>query len=192
MISANVRDENGDTYIPASQRPDGTWRKARRIKEGYVPQEEVPLYESKGKQFLNRQLKPAVALPPGTTAHHSIPGLFITEEKDKTNKRKQIKKMETVAKQISDIKISEPPKPTKTNSSNVISTKVPSENEGNIQEAADPAKKLRNLRKRLREIEALEEKVKNGELANPDPDQLKKINRKAALLVQIRELEKKL
>lgn len=67
---------------------------------------------------------------------------------------------------------------------------VVSTEKAQLQEATDPAKKLKNLRKRLREVEALEEKVKNGIITKPEPEQLAKINRKNDLLVQIRELEK--
>ena len=55
--------------------------------------------------------------------------------------------------------------------------------------SADPAKKLRNLRKKVRDIESLEKKLADGTLTNPEPEQLEKVARKPVMLDEIAELE---
>ena len=56
--------------------------------------------------------------------------------------------------------------------------------------ATDPAKKLRNLRKKLRDIEALEAKLNSGEVKNPEPEQLEKVARRPQVEEEIKALEK--
>lgn len=44
------RDDDKYDIIPASQRPDGTWRKEVKVKKGYVPPDEVQKFETKGSR----------------------------------------------------------------------------------------------------------------------------------------------
>lgn len=52
------------------------------------------------------------------------------------------------------------------------------------------SKRLKRLRRRYRELEVLEEKINAGEIANPQKDQLEKIQRRVDFMKEIEELEK--
>lgn len=45
-LSKNLKE--GERILAPTRRPDGTLRKPIRIRAGYVPQEEVAIYQSKG------------------------------------------------------------------------------------------------------------------------------------------------
>nr|CAG4649864.1 EOG090X0KVN [Scapholeberis mucronata]SVE94023.1 EOG090X0KVN [Scapholeberis mucronata] len=203
-----IRDDTtGDLFLPASRRPDGTWRKPRRVKEGYVPQEEVPVYESKGKQWAKSQPSYPIGMNPALIAAQSgskgkagekpaIPGLPPSSQTTKKKKKKSSKpetEVKEVTSKLAGFTIQEPSfgpvTKTKTpkQTPNETSVSVPKED---ALPSTDPAKRLKNLKKKLKDIEALEAKIKNGELKNPDKDQLEKIKRKKEVIKETQELEK--
>jgi partner of Y14 and mago protein len=47
-LSQPVETEDGDRVLPGTRRHDGSVRKERRIRPGYTPQEEQPVYQSRG------------------------------------------------------------------------------------------------------------------------------------------------
>lgn len=58
------------------------------------------------------------------------------------------------------------------------------------QQPVDAAKRLKNLRKRLAQIDALKMKMESGELSKPDPDQIRKVERREEVANEIASLEK--
>ena len=56
-------------------------------------------------------------------------------------------------------------------------------------DASDPRKKLRNLKKKLSDIESLQSRLDSGDLKNPEPEQIEKLNRRDQVEAEILELE---
>ena len=54
---------------------------------------------------------------------------------------------------------------------------------------ADLEKRLKNLKKKLRQVEALQAKIDSGELKDPSKEQLEKLQRRAALEEEIEDVE---
>ncbi|XP_046467219.1 partner of Y14 and mago [Neodiprion pinetum] len=209
MASTDTKNDQGGSFIPASQRPDGTWRKQRRVRDGYIPQEEVPLYESKGRQFSrNRPSYPVGMTAEFVAAHKArreaeaaksaqIPGLVKANDSKKKKKKSKSKAVDAVTEGLSKTTISPPvvengksakPKCQKkpvTDDTNVIPTpsnSLPTQN-------TDPAKRLKNLKKKLREIETIEQKIKSGELKILERELYDKVMRKTEVLKDIEQLE---
>ena len=166
-------------------------------------------YESKGRQLAKSARPPncPVGMNPALLTAQTnnqkkkdkkpaapvIPGLPPTQTATKKKKKKPSQsegEVKEVATKLAGFTIQEPTFNTPTAAAAAVKKSVQEAKAESAAGSTDPAKRLKNVKKKLRDIEALEEKLKSGELKNADKDQLEKIKRKAEVIKEIKDLEK--
>ncbi len=162
---------SGERHIPESTRPDGTTRKAIKIRPGYKPPEDVEVYKNRTAETFRNRGKGGIPGAEGLNDNDAEPA---SGASNKNAKRREARKKAKAA--------AEP--------QNEASAQEQTGPEANADEAdeADPEaereKKARNLRKKLKQAKELKLKKDGGETLLPE--QIAKVIKINEL---IRELE---
>ncbi|KAK4180169.1 hypothetical protein QBC36DRAFT_44263 [Triangularia setosa] len=164
-----VTDEaSGERHIPESVRADGSTRKAIKIRPGYRPPEDVEVYKNRAAEnFRTRGKGP----PPGSEGLKEEPKPATSATSNKNAKRREAARKKAQAAEAAGLSAKTP-------------EKAPEPVAEELDPEAEKEKKVRNLKKKLKQVKGLQEKKEGG--AALLPEQLAKLVKMNEL---IRELD---
>ena len=183
----------GEVIIAGTRRPDGTYRKERKVRAGYVPPEEMGAFQTRGSMFRAAQAEAGIpGAPPGAPAGAEAEAVPMSKAAKKNAARKK-KRQEAAASAAAAAASAADGSGASTDATKAV-TAADSESPGVAAAAAaasaDPAaaaaKKAKALRKKLRAVEDLKKKQVEGVELNED--QLAKLQTEAALVQQLQAL----
>ncbi|CDJ41196.1 hypothetical protein, conserved [Eimeria tenella] len=187
----------GHRLIPASRRPDGTLRRPIKVRPGYTPLEEMKSYKTRHQLSQEQHRATTGAAIPGLTAAAADSSSSNSSSSSSSRSRQRKKKQGNSPADSAATPAAFPVAPAAAASSSAAAAAAAaacceqltnlsiSNKEANA--SRDPAKRLRNLKKKLNEIEELQQRKANGEVLLPEQEE--KIERKQQLQQQAAELE---
>uniref|UniRef100_A0A1J3J4I4 Partner of Y14 and mago n=1 Tax=Noccaea caerulescens TaxID=107243 RepID=A0A1J3J4I4_NOCCA len=192
-LSKNLKE--GERIVEPTRRPDGTLRKPIRIRAGYVPQDEVVKYQSKGS-LIKKQMESLG--PPG---YEPEPAPKPKSKGAKRNERRKEKRLQATAEKGNS---SEDGSACNVDKEEAVSSVTPSNGSQSVNvlvsglEALDVSsnnavddteKRIRALKKKIRLTEAQQQKTAPRDLK---PEQLEKFSKLEDWRQELKALEDKL
>eukprot|EP01001_Neometanema_parovale_P011553 NODE_7803_length_742_cov_60.132472_g7552_i0.p1 GENE.NODE_7803_length_742_cov_60.132472_g7552_i0~~NODE_7803_length_742_cov_60.132472_g7552_i0.p1 ORF type:complete len:188 (+),score=35.09 NODE_7803_length_742_cov_60.132472_g7552_i0:80-643(+) len=165
---------NGTEYeiIRGSLRPDGTRRPDIKVRKGYVPQEEMKSFETKGSRHREQQEE----------IKHWVPGMSPQMHQEAKARAEKLAREKQNARSSGRVSGPSPASKAKV-------PLVPQQEEPDIENDPEAIKrKVKSLKKKLKEIKELEDKKKE-DLCE---EQLQKLTRKDGLDKEIEDLHERL
>lgn len=167
-VSGIVTDDNGQRHIPESTRADGSTRKAIKIRPGYRPPEDVELYKNRTAEAFRNRGKNA-GIPGAEGLKENTPaGGASSAASNKNAKRREARKKAKASEDGST------PPASVSKDAAVAAAEAPGAAQS--QEAnpeAEKEKKVRNLKKKLKQARELEQKKEDG--GSLLPEQIAKV-----------------
>ncbi|KAK4136787.1 hypothetical protein BT67DRAFT_365837, partial [Trichocladium antarcticum] len=155
--SGIVTDErSGERHIPESRRADGSTRKAIKIRPGYRPPEDVEVYKNRtAENFRNRGKGPI----PGTEGlNDDTPSPLASAAANKNAKRREARKK----------KAAEEGQAGATGAPDGSAATPENAKTEDVDPEAESEKKVRNLKKKLKQAKELQEKKETGKALLPE------------------------